>query len=95
MMFKKYKSKRSGTTGILDKITTIGIFSCSIPFRSLNDTLNDTLNFIIANAKATQKDIANGIGKSEATVKRATVELQRRGRLERMNGKRDGHWVVK
>jgi fido (protein-threonine AMPylation protein) len=59
------------------------------------DTLNDTLKFIAANPKATQEEIATGIGKSTATVKRATAELGRLGRLERMNGKRDGYWQLK
>jgi fido (protein-threonine AMPylation protein) len=58
-------------------------------------TLNDTLKFIIDNPKATQAEIAEGIGKSVATVKRATAELSSSGMLKRMNGKRDGYWRVK
>jgi len=60
-----------------------------------NDTMNDTLKFIAANPNATQEQISKGVGKSVATVKRATTELQKQGRLERKNGKRNGYWVVK
>ena len=61
----------------------------------LNDTLNDTLNFIADNPKATQDGIAKNIGKSTATVKRATAELVKRGMIERVNGKRDGYWMLR
>lgn len=40
----------------------------------------------------TQKMLAKKIGKSERTVKTKTVAMQQRGLIERVNGKRNGHW---
>jgi fido (protein-threonine AMPylation protein) len=72
-----------------------------------NDTLNDTLKcslmewavirFLKENPKATQKEIAAKIGKSEITVKRITASLasDERGILKRVNGKRNGWWEVR
>ncbi|NLZ51019.1 MAG: winged helix-turn-helix transcriptional regulator [Rikenellaceae bacterium] len=45
-------------------------------------------------SRATQKEIAEFIGKSIATAKRLTVSLQEKGFLIRHNGKRYGWWVV-
>ena len=44
--------------------------------------------------KATQKEIAGIIGKSERTVKTITVKLQERGILMREGGKRNGSWSI-
>ena len=46
------------------------------------------------NPTATQKEIAAEIGKSERTVKTITVNLQEKGILQRVNGKRNGRWVI-
>jgi len=43
---------------------------------------------------ATQKEIAAEIGKSERTVKTITVNLQEKGILRRLNGKRNGIWEI-
>ena len=43
---------------------------------------------------ATQKEIAAKIGKSERTVKTITVNLQEKGILQRVNGKRNGRWEI-
>ena len=53
------------------------------------------LQFLKDHPKATQKDLAAHIGKSERTIKSLTVSLTGRGLLERKNGKRSGSWVVK
>ena len=42
----------------------------------------------------TQKEIAVEIGKSERTVKTITVNLQEKGMLRRVNGKRNGLWEI-
>lgn len=42
----------------------------------------------------TQKELAAACGVSERTIKRITVTLQEKGRLERINGKRNGYWKV-
>ena len=44
---------------------------------------------------ATQKEIAQHIGKSERTVKSMTVNLSERGIIERKNGRRNGFWEIK
>ena len=64
---------------------------------TLNCTLEEiaVLNFLREQPKATQKEIAAHIGKSERTVKTITVNLTGKGVLERKNGKRNGFWKVK
>ncbi len=52
------------------------------------------LKFLKATPMATQKQIAEAIGKSERTVKTITVSLQQKGMLARKNGKRNGTWQV-
>ena len=42
----------------------------------------------------TQKRIAELTGKSERTIKRRTVEMQKKGLIQRENGKRNGRWEV-
>jgi len=64
---------------------------------TLNCTLEEiaVLNFLRELPKATQKEIAAHIGKSERTVKNITVNLTEKGFIERKNGKRNGFWEVK
>jgi len=68
--------------------------------KSKNCTLNCTLeehfvlDFLKDNPKATQKEIAVYIKKSERTVKTITSNLQNKKLLERVNGKRDGFWKI-
>ncbi|MBD5457541.1 MAG: winged helix-turn-helix domain-containing protein [Lachnospiraceae bacterium] len=52
------------------------------------------LNILKSNPSMTQKTLAERIGKSERTVKTITISLQKKGMLERMNGKRNGKWIV-
>lgn len=62
----------------------------------LNVTLdeNAVLEFVKANPKATQEQIAEHIGKSSRTVKRITASLYEKGYLKRENGKRNGIWIT-
>jgi prophage maintenance system killer protein len=53
------------------------------------------LKFLKDNPKATQKEIALQIKKSERTAKTITSNLQQKKLLERHNGKRNGFWVSK
>jgi fido (protein-threonine AMPylation protein) len=46
------------------------------------------------NPRITQKALKTAIGKSIATVKRLTVNLQEKGILLRKNGKRNGYWAI-
>ena len=64
---------------------------------TLNCTLDElaVLNYLHENPRATQKDIAQHIHRSERTVKSITVKLQKGDCLERKNGRRDGYWEVK
>ena len=63
---------------------------------TLNCTLEEiaVLNFLREQPKATQKEIAAHIGKSERTIKTITVNLTEKGIIERKNGKRNGFWEV-
>ena len=66
-----------------------------------NSTLDCTfeeiavLNYLKEKPNATQKEIAQHIGKSERTVKSMTVNLSERGIIERKNGRRNGFWEIK
>ena len=64
---------------------------------TLDCTLEEmaVLNFLREQPKATQKEIAVHIGKSERTVKSLTVKLVEKGIIERKNGKRNGFWEIK
>ena len=64
--------------------------------KSNNCTLEETavLQIIQHNPRATQKQIAEAIGKSERTVKTITVNLTQKGLIVRRNGKRDGFWEI-
>lgn len=53
------------------------------------------LQFVKDHPKATQKEIAVQIGKSERTVKSIMARLTERRIIERKNGKRDGFWEAK
>ena len=64
---------------------------------TLNCTLEEiaVINFLKERPKATQKEIALHIGKSERTVKNITISLTEKGIIERKNGKRNGFWDFK
>lgn len=71
------------------------VLKCNIC--TLNCTLEEiaVLNFLREQPKATQKEIAAHIGKSERTIKTITVNLTEKGIIERKNGKRNGFWEIK
>ena len=52
------------------------------------------LRIVQKKPSATQKEIAAEIGKSERTVKSITIALQGKNILQRVNGKRNGYWVI-
>ena len=64
---------------------------------TLNCTLEEmaVLQYLQQNPTATQKIIAEHIGKSERTVKTITANLVEKGLIERKNGKRNGFWEIK
>jgi len=65
-----------------------------------NGTLNCTLeelaiiNAIAENPSITQKALAEKVNSTERTIKRRTVEMQEKGLIQRVNGKRNGKWIV-
>lgn len=61
-----------------------------------NCTLDElaVLNAIAENPAITQKALAEKIGKSERTIKTKTVEMQEKGLIERVNGRRNGYWKI-
>lgn len=63
---------------------------------TLDCTLEEmaVLKYLKENPRATQKEIAKHIGKSERTVKSITVALSAKGIIERKNGKRSGFWEI-
>lgn len=63
---------------------------------TLDCTLDESLvlNLLKKDSKMTQKQIANVINKSERTVKTITLSLENKGHIERIGGKRFGHWQV-
>lgn len=88
--------QESSVQGVQSANTTKEVsLKCNIC--TLNCTLEEmaVLNFLREQPKATQKEIAAHIGKSERTVKTITVNLTERGIIERKNGKRNGFWEVK
>lgn len=64
---------------------------------TLNCTLEEiaVLSFLREQPKATQKEIAAHIGKSERTIKTITANLTGKGIIVRKNGKRNGFWEIK
>ncbi|MBR1922873.1 MAG: Fic family protein [Paludibacteraceae bacterium] len=61
-----------------------------------NCTLEElaVLRVIQQNPSATQKKIAQNIGKSERTVKTLTIRLSEKEIIVRRNGKRNGYWEI-
>lgn len=59
-------------------------------------TLNEValVRIVQKNPYATQKEIAAQMGKSERTIKSITIALQEKNILRRVNGKRNGYWVI-
>lgn len=71
-----------------------------VPLKCKNCTLDCTLEeaallqAIKRSPTATQKELAQVIGKSERTVKTLTVSMQAKGLIARQGGRRQGRWVV-
>ena len=65
-------------------------------FDTLNCSLEElaVLKAVGENPYITQEALKMTIGKSISTVKRLTINLQKKGLLVRKNGKRDGYWEV-
>lgn len=62
----------------------------------LEDVLeNQILKLLLGNSKLNQRQLAQKTGRSVASVQRTMKKLSERGKIERIGGKRFGHWEVK
>ena len=63
---------------------------------TLNCTLEELaiLQVLAENPRITQKALAAVLGKSERTIKNRTIELQEKGYIRRINGRRNGSWEL-
>ena len=52
------------------------------------------INILKVNPVITQEEIANKINKSIRTVKTYMAQMQEKGLIERINGKKNGEWKV-
>jgi len=52
------------------------------------------IDYILANPQATQKQIANAIGKSERTIKNIMAAMQEKGLVKRLGSKKTGQWEI-
>ena len=76
----------------IDYKETIKGISSNISSLSLEEQA--ILNIIKNNPSIKQEDIALQINKSVRTIKNYMSEMQKKGIIERKNGKRDGEWIV-
>ena len=69
--------------------------NCTLDY-TMNCTLEELaiINAIMDNPRITQKQLSEKIGKSERTIKSRTVQLQEKGIIKRVNGKRNGQWEI-
>ena len=52
------------------------------------------INILKVNPAITQEEIVNKINKSIRTVKTYMAQMQEKGLIERINGKKNGEWKV-
>ena len=64
-----------------------------------NDTVNDTVNAILAlikqNPSITYEDLTEKTGKSRRTISRIITELKTTGTIVRVGSDKTGHWILK
>ena len=76
----------------IDYKKTIEGISSNVSSLSLEEQA--ILNIIKNNPSTKQEDIALQINKSVRTIKNYMSEMQKKGIIERKNGKRDGKWII-
>ena len=76
----------------IDYKETIEGISSNVSSLSLEEQA--ILNIIKNNPSIKQEDIALQINKSVRTIKNYMSEMQKKGIIERKNGKRDGEWII-
>ena len=64
-----------------------------------NDTVNDTVNAILAlikqNPSITYEDLTEKTRKSRRTISRIITELKTTGTIARVGSDKTGHWILK
>lgn len=76
----------------IDYKETIEEISSNVSSLSLEEQV--ILNIIKNNSSIKQEDIALQINKSIRTIKNYMSKMQKKGIIERKNGKRDGEWFI-
>ena len=76
----------------IDYKKTIEEISSNVSSLSLEEQA--IINIIKNNPTIKQEDIALQINKSIRTIKNYMSEMQKKGIIERINGKRDGEWII-
>lgn len=80
--------------GVFVQSANIGLSKCQNDSLKLSIEELAILKILKNEPTATQKRIADLSGKSERTIKRRTIEMQKKGLISRENGKRNGKWNV-
>lgn len=60
----------------------------------LNKTEKKVVEFLIENPSFTSIELAEKIGVTKRTIKRAFKSLQEKKMIERIGSKHDGNWIV-
>ena len=60
----------------------------------VNDPVNDILEILRSHSDYSYKQIAETIGKSEATVKRGIAKLKSLNKIRRIGSDKSGHWEI-
>ena len=82
-------------SGRLVKSATADVSKCQNGTLKMSIEELSIIKILASDSTMTQKKIAELTGLSERTVKRRTVEMQKKGLIARENGKRNGRWIVK
>ena len=82
-------------SGKLVQSATRNVSKCQNGTLKLSIEELSIIKILASDSTVTQKEIANLTNLSERTVKRRTVEMQKKGLIARENGKRNGRWIVK
>jgi ATP-dependent DNA helicase RecG len=72
----------------------IGYKEIDIPKEELIERDNLVLEILKENSSITLEEVATKMGKSVRTIKVIVKKLQDNGKLERVGGKKIGHWKV-
>lgn len=60
----------------------------------LNKTEKEVLGLLIENSNRTTDEISTIVGVTKRTIERTLVNLQKKGKIERIGSKKNGNWMV-